>query len=289
MDLLATVRKEGSRGGRADFKWSDVQASSHRENYLGHSLMAPVGRWQKGRDLGWYAKGDNDTDNPDEDPATKAARERKEEIRRVKEAEEDALARALGLPVAPRNNPNMEELGGQREVGRVLKEAAEGDDAVASRGVGYGRAAGIAHPNVDSPSTERIAGTSNPSDNELENALKEYKRRHGEQEPDGGRRRRRRSRSRSRSRGHDREHRRRRDGRDRHRESHRDRERHNDQRPRRRRSFSAERQHHERSRSPRNGREEAPLHRTRDTHRSSDRQKREGHGRHDDRRRHDRA
>jgi len=40
MDLLATVRKEGSRGGRADFKWEDVKADQHRENYLGHSLMA---------------------------------------------------------------------------------------------------------------------------------------------------------------------------------------------------------------------------------------------------------
>lgn len=40
MDLLQTVRKEGSRGGRAEFKWEDVKGSQHRENYLGHSLMA---------------------------------------------------------------------------------------------------------------------------------------------------------------------------------------------------------------------------------------------------------
>ena len=29
-----------SRGGRGDFKWEDVKDDQHRENYLGHSLMA---------------------------------------------------------------------------------------------------------------------------------------------------------------------------------------------------------------------------------------------------------
>ena len=28
------------RGGRGDFKWEDVKGDQHRENYLGHSLMA---------------------------------------------------------------------------------------------------------------------------------------------------------------------------------------------------------------------------------------------------------
>src|SRR5689334_1001733 len=245
MDLLATVRKEGSRGGRADFKWSDVQASSHRENYLGHSLMAPVGRWQKGRDLNWYAKGDQQAnDNPDEDPATKAARERKEEIQRVKQAEEDALARALGLPVTPRNNPNLEELGGQREVGRVLKEVADPSDPAPSRGVGYGRPAGIASSQMDTTSTERLEGTSHSNDSELQHALRKHKRRHGEQKSHDGRRRR----SRSRSRSHDRDHRhkRRSDG-DRHRDSYRDRESRGELRSRRRRSLSPERADRQRS------------------------------------------
>lgn len=40
MDLVAGVRKEGSRGGRGEFKWDDVKENQHRENYLGHSLMA---------------------------------------------------------------------------------------------------------------------------------------------------------------------------------------------------------------------------------------------------------
>lgn len=31
-----------------EFSWDDVKADKHRENYLGHSLKAPVGRWQKG-------------------------------------------------------------------------------------------------------------------------------------------------------------------------------------------------------------------------------------------------
>lgn len=33
----------------AEFSWDDVKADKHRENYLGHSIKAPVGRWQKGK------------------------------------------------------------------------------------------------------------------------------------------------------------------------------------------------------------------------------------------------
>lgn len=39
----------GTRGGKDQFSWEDVKNDKHRENYLGHSLMAPVGRWQKGK------------------------------------------------------------------------------------------------------------------------------------------------------------------------------------------------------------------------------------------------
>lgn len=38
----------------SEFSWDDVKVDKHRENYLGHSVKAPVGRWQKGSDLHNY-------------------------------------------------------------------------------------------------------------------------------------------------------------------------------------------------------------------------------------------
>ncbi|KAL9102241.1 MAG: hypothetical protein Q9163_002577 [Psora crenata] len=149
MDLVAGVRKEGSRlaihinsdfavlltassrGGRADFKWEDVKDDVHRENYLGHSIMAPVGRWQKNRDLSWYAKSDTSP------AALSAAEARKEELRKIKEAEQDALSEALGYAPMPKRNANETPLG-KKEVERAVKETAEGDGTEGVRGVGFG-------------------------------------------------------------------------------------------------------------------------------------------------------
>ena len=230
MDLLATVRKEGARGGRGDFKWSDVQGSTHRENYLGHSLMAPVGRWQKGRDLNWYAKAEAGAENI-EDPAAKAERDRKEEIKRIKEAEQDALAKALGFDVTPRN-PNMEALGDRKEVDKIIKEAADEEgDGEEGKGVGFGAFGSSIRPKQDE-SEERIEGTApvRPSAEVLDRSAKSRRR-------DGSRERRRRSRSRSKDRARDPDRRRRRT-------EHRER----DDR-RRSRSREKRRLHHSRSRS----------------------------------------
>ncbi|XP_042353229.1 multiple myeloma tumor-associated protein 2 [Plectropomus leopardus] len=84
--MFGSSRSGGVRGGQDQFNWDDVKVDKHRENYLGNSLMAPVGRWQKGKDLSWYAK----------DKKSGAALSKEDELAAVKAAEHEALMAALG-------------------------------------------------------------------------------------------------------------------------------------------------------------------------------------------------
>ena len=129
MDLLSSrPLREGSRGGRSEFSWEAVKNDKDRENYLGHSLMAPVGRWQQGKDLTWYSK-DNKPEAADEERARRV-----EELRKIKEAEEDAMARALGQPVKIRNREPEQEVS-QEEVKRAVGD----HDRVEGKGVAFGK------------------------------------------------------------------------------------------------------------------------------------------------------
>jgi len=87
--------RAGTRGGKDQFNWDTVKSDKDRECYLGHSLMAPTGRWQEGKDITWYAK------DRERERQIKTA-----EFRSAKKIEEEALMAALGMksmppPVAP--------------------------------------------------------------------------------------------------------------------------------------------------------------------------------------------
>ena len=70
------------------------------QHYLGHSINAPTGRWQKNKDVHWYGR---DTQAGDA--------ERDEEIRKIKEAEAEALSIALYVSCAYILQPRLTHLG----------------------------------------------------------------------------------------------------------------------------------------------------------------------------------
>jgi hypothetical protein len=80
--------RAGSRGGRDQFNWEDVKADKDREYYLGHSVKALAGRWQKDKDVYWYTR-----HKKNEDPSAGY----EDELRAVKAHEEQLMAEALGI------------------------------------------------------------------------------------------------------------------------------------------------------------------------------------------------
>lgn len=67
-------------------------ADAYRESYLGHSQFAPVGRWQKGKDILWYTKkhGDSKEHIPTQ-TVNPGELQRRAEIAAIKAQEEDLL------------------------------------------------------------------------------------------------------------------------------------------------------------------------------------------------------
>ncbi|KAJ9105268.1 hypothetical protein QFC21_001635 [Naganishia friedmannii] len=81
----------GTRGGAAEFKWNDVKADKDRENYLGHSINAPQGRWQNHKDIHWYNR-----NKSGEEDAEALRKQKARELKEIKMREENELSIALG-------------------------------------------------------------------------------------------------------------------------------------------------------------------------------------------------
>jgi len=111
---------------------------SQRENYLGHSLLAPVGRWQQGRDLTWYAKQKAPPGAAGTAAAAASAQQTALELERaaIKAEEEERRLEALGIRKRVPKPPPAPEALDPREAaqlfGRTKTEPTEGDAAAAS-------------------------------------------------------------------------------------------------------------------------------------------------------------
>ena len=116
MDGLKHESREGSRGGEfapfgflkreysmwfgaigsGSFKWEDIKTEKYvdYEAYLGHSVMAPIGRWQKNLDINWFRKSKDQDGKP-----SASHRQKMEQLRiereLIKQQEADLQAEAL--------------------------------------------------------------------------------------------------------------------------------------------------------------------------------------------------
>ena len=117
-----------------------IKESRFRENFLAHSIIAPVGRSNHRRD---HYLSVNTEDN-------EANRHLDE---RVLEGEREAFARHLGLPAAPKRiSANLTPLGGN-EIQKAIQEVTADGDEELGRGIGFGSYGGGLN-NINSKGTD---------------------------------------------------------------------------------------------------------------------------------------
>ncbi|KAL6771864.1 hypothetical protein ACKKBG_A28065 [Auxenochlorella protothecoides x Auxenochlorella symbiontica] len=142
----------GTRGGKDQFNWESVRADQDREYYLGHSVKALTGRWQKGKDVYWYTR--------EKEGDAQAAREK--ELAMVKQREEDLMMEALGMKPRPPKPVTQPKLDGA-DMQKILHgagDAAEEEDPGAEdrvKGLGF-NASRLTGAVQDGEMVERLAG-----------------------------------------------------------------------------------------------------------------------------------
>lgn len=162
-DLWNGPLRAGSRGGKDKFKWDQIKDQSDREAYLGHSVMAPLGRWQKGRDLTWYAK-EKKTDVAEtgakggKQIINTLEQQMAEERESFRQREEDMRLEALGLKKrVNRLRGEMSETDKKNLLMRNTGDAHENDDKLGHIGRVEGLGAAPVRKHHDLSDQLRIA------------------------------------------------------------------------------------------------------------------------------------
>jgi len=160
MSLYNGPPRGGSRGGKDQFNWENVKGDKFREYYLGASVHANTGRWQKDRDVFWYTREKDDQQASLED-----------ELAAVKQREEDLMLEALGMKPKARKKVEMKARLDATEMKSLLQrggpEADPGEDPGPSvpgededvvRGLGFASGSMRILPAMEA-ATERMEGT----------------------------------------------------------------------------------------------------------------------------------
>ncbi|KAG5185821.1 kinase phosphorylation protein-domain-containing protein, partial [Tribonema minus] len=139
-------RVGGTRGGADQFRWEDVKQDKYRELYLGHSLHAPVGRWQKGKDLTWYAKKKQDPE---------AAAGAAAELAAIRRQDEDLIRQALGHAPLQRPDGDGAQLGEAEMKALLARGTTEREAVDIERVSGLGAAPSKGHEHLQMTLAEK--------------------------------------------------------------------------------------------------------------------------------------